>query len=116
MKKKINKQFLDFLSIRHTIPYMKAELAWHTKNVDDQGNIIEMKIWRVKETADKPHGLKYSLAYIENGQRIVGYDNAEGKKDHKHYLDKEFPYRFENIDKLIEDFLKDVKKAKGGNL
>ena len=75
-----------------------------------------MKIWRVKKTDDKPHELKYSLVYIEKRQRIVCYDNAEGKKDHKHYFDKEFPYRFEGIDKLVRDFSEDVKKAKGGNL
>ena len=59
--------------------------------------------------------MKYSLVYIENGQKIVGYD-AEGKGDHKHYFDKELPYSFESIDKLVKDFLEDVKKAKRGEL
>ena len=95
---------------------MKARLIFHVKHVDEHGNIVEMKIWRVKKTADKPHGLKYSLVYIENGKRIVGYDNSEGKGDHKHYLDKEFPYSFKSVDKLIEDFLKDIQKAKRGEL
>jgi len=95
---------------------MKGRLLLHTKNVDIKGNIVEMKIWQVKPTKDKPHGLKYSLVYIEKGQRIVGYDNAEAKGDHKHYFDKEYPYQFESIDKLIKDFLADVRKAKRGEL
>jgi hypothetical protein len=95
---------------------MKAKLVFHVKNVDKQGNIVEMKIWQVKKTEDKPHGLKYSLVYIENGQRIVGYDNAEGKGDHKHYFDKELRYTFESIEKLVKDFWEDVKRAKSGEL
>ena len=62
-----------------------------------------------KKTQDKPHGLKYSLVYIEKGKRIIGYDNAEGKGDHRHYLDKEYPYKFTSIDKLIEDFWADLQ-------
>jgi len=95
---------------------MKARLIFHVKHVDEQGNIVEMKIWRVRKTEDRPHGLKYSLVYIENNERIVGYDNSEGKGDHKHYLDKELPYSFKSVDKLIEDFLEDIQKAKRGEL
>ncbi len=95
---------------------MEADLIFHTKNVDIQGNITEMKIWKVGIAEDKPKGLKYSLVYIENGQRVVGYDNAEKKGDHKHYLDKELKYLFESVDKLINDFFKDVEKAKRGKL
>lgn len=47
----------------------------------------EVKIWKVPESKDKPHGLKYSFAYIVKGERVVGYDNAEGKGDHRHYID-----------------------------
>ena len=31
---------------------------------------------------DKPHGYRYSLAYIVDGERVIGYDNGEGKGDH----------------------------------
>ncbi len=95
---------------------MKARLIFHVKNIDEQGNIVEMKIWKVKKTQDRPHGLKYSLVYIEKGERIVCYDNSEGKGDHRHYFDQEMPYSFESVDKLIKDFLEDVKKAKRGEL
>ena len=95
---------------------MKAELVFHTKHVNRDGSIIEMKIWRVEKTKDKPYGIKYSLVYIENGVRIIGYDNYEGKGDHKHYADKEEPYIFDGVDKLINDFLSDVNRFKRGEL
>ncbi|WP_461833403.1 toxin-antitoxin system TumE family protein [Desulfothermus sp.] len=53
--------------------------------------MVEIKIWKVKKTQDKPQGLKYSLVYIEKGKRIIGYDNAEGKGDHRHYWIKNIP-------------------------
>ena len=49
---------------------MKFVKLYHVKNVDSKGNIVEIKIWKVKKTQDKPHGLKYSLLYIEKGKRI----------------------------------------------
>ena len=75
-----------------------------------------MKIWQVPRSKDKPHGLKYSLVYIREGRRIVGYDNAESKGDHKHYWGREHPYRFKDMDTLIKDFYKDAEKARRGGL
>ena len=54
-----------------------------------------MKIWQVPHSKDKPYGLKYSLVYVREGRRIIGYDNAEGKRDHRHYRNKEYPYHFQ---------------------
>ncbi len=64
---------------------MSVELLFYRKNVEPNGDIVEMKIWQVPRSKDKPHGLKYSLVYIRDGKRIIGYDNAEGKGDHRHY-------------------------------
>ena len=57
-------------------------------------------------------GLKYSLFYCYDGQRIVGYDNERGKGDHKHLGALEFRYKFESVDKMIADFLHDVERMK----
>ena len=89
---------------------MKARLVWYDKVHDREDNIREIKIWRVKSTPDKPHGYKYSLVYIVNGRRVIGYDNAEGRGDHRHYEDNIEPYRFEGVDKLIEDFYSDIQR------
>ncbi|MBA4417040.1 MAG: hypothetical protein C0392_03880 [Syntrophus sp. (in: bacteria)] len=92
---------------------MKAILVTHQKVTDEQGNTIEVKVWRLSEPKeDKPHGYRYSLAYIVDGERVVGYDNGEGKGDHRHYGRKEEPYFFESIDRLFDDFLEDVRRYK----
>jgi Family of unknown function (DUF6516) len=66
-------------------------LIFHRNNILPNGDIVEMKIWQVPVSRGKPHGLKYSLVYIKEGKRVAGYDNGEGKGDHRHYLGKEFP-------------------------
>ena len=72
-----------------------------------------MKIWRVPVSSHVPHGLKYSLVYIVNGERVIGYDNAERRGDHRHDGDREEPYRFTSLDRLVSDFLKDVARWRG---
>ena len=58
---------------------MKGRLVLHEKITDDLGNTVEMKIWQVPDSADKPHGYKTPWSYIVGGDRVVGYDNAEEK-------------------------------------
>jgi hypothetical protein len=40
---------------------MKAELIIHNKAIDEYGNTVEIKLWAVEKSSDKPHGYKYSL-------------------------------------------------------
>lgn len=91
---------------------MKAESIYSHKRINSNGDIIEIKVWKVVKNRDKPHGYKYSLAFIRNGKRVIGYDNAEKKGDHRHYKDKEYPYTFKNIDKIFNDFYKDIRRFK----
>ncbi len=95
---------------------MSADLLFHRKNVEMNGDIVEMKIWKVPHSKDKPHGLKYSLVCVREGKRLVGYDNAEGRGDHKHYGAREYRYSFTDVGTLIQDFLDDVKRARTGEL
>ena len=101
---------LTAVSDWYMIPVMKAVSVKRTKDTDERGNTIEIKVWRVPRTPDKPHGLKYSLVYIVDETRVLGYDNAESRGDHRHYYDKEEPYRFTGIDRLLEDFYKDIRR------
>ena len=97
----------------HIIPLVKkARLIKHVKVREDNGNTIEVKMWQVAASPDKPHGYKYSLAYIVKGKRVIGYDNAEVKGDHRHYRDKVEPYRFKDLRTLTEDFYKDIERYK----
>ena len=91
---------------------MKSELIIHDK-VTHAGGIVEVKVWRVPRTEDKPYGFKYSLVYIIEGVRVIGYDNAEGKGDHKHSKGRETAYRFASVRKLIEDFFREVNSYEG---
>jgi hypothetical protein len=54
------------------------------------------------------HDYKYSLFYGYPGQRVVGYDNERGKGDHKHLDGSEEAYAFSTVEKLLEDFRRDV--------
>lgn len=47
---------------------MRTKLIYHDKVVEAKDSIIEITIWSVPTSADKPHGYKYSLVYIKNGR------------------------------------------------
>ncbi len=89
---------------------MKAELIYHEKKYYEDRSFREIKIWRVPLSSDKPHGYKYSFVYIVKGERVIGYDNAEGRGDHRHHGGKEQPYKFQSLEKLWHDFTGDVRK------
>ncbi|MGO9611585.1 MAG: DUF6516 family protein, partial [Dissulfurispiraceae bacterium] len=61
------------------------ELAYHEKRYFAHGSFQEIIIWRAPCSEDKLQGLKYSSAYIVAEERVIGYDNSEGKGDHRHY-------------------------------
>ena len=92
----------------------KAILLFHDKAQYPDGAILEMTIWQIPlYTAERPHGLKYSLYYGRGGERIIGYDNETGKGDHRHYRAREEAYDFSGPEQLIADFLADVKLERG---
>jgi hypothetical protein len=78
------------------------------------GWIVQIRIWRLPLVSDERlHGLKYSLFYGRKGERIIGYDNEAGKGDHRHYRERQEPYLFTTMEKLIADFWDDVRKEMG---
>jgi hypothetical protein len=94
--------------------HMKAKLIYQEKFIYEDGSIREMVLWRLPEkTYDRPHGLKYRLFYgLADGTCVVRYDNETGKGDHRHIGGRECIYTFENIEKLIEDFMGDIESAR----
>lgn len=64
---------------------MRAEPLLIRKRVYPNGDIVEIKAWFVGKSKDKPHGFKYSLVFIRDGKRVIGYDNAEGKGASVHF-------------------------------
>ena len=93
---------------------MKARLLFHERRLFDDGAIMELKIWRVPGAAPPTmHGLKYSLFYGYPGRRLVGYDNERAKGDHRHLGERELPYAFVSVERLVADFLDDVRRIRG---
>jgi len=90
---------------------MKAKLLAQSKRVCPDGSIIERVIWQVPTPVPPTtHGFKYSLVYIRDGVRVVGFDNERGKGDHMHLDGQELPYLFTSIDQLIADFSREIKQ------
>lgn len=56
---------------------------------------------------------EFTLFYGRDGERLVCYDNERGKGDHRHVVGEEEPYVFTSVEKLIEDFKTDVRRARG---
>jgi hypothetical protein len=92
---------------------MKAQLIYRWQDVTPEGHIIEIVVWLVPSSVEPcQHEYKYSLVYVVEGRRVVGFDNERGKGDHCHLDGIEQPYTFVSIDKLIEDFLQEVAKRR----
>ena len=89
---------------------MKATLIRHSRLCFPDGGVIEVKLWSVPPSPDKLHGFKYSLVYIEQRKRIIGYDNGERRGDHRHFEGREESYEFRTVDDLIADFIADVDR------
>ena len=71
---------------------MKAHLLFHQRIDYDDGDIVEMVIWRVPSSVPpSTHDLKYSLFYGRRGVREIGYDNERGKGDRWHLREIETP-------------------------
>lgn len=78
------------------------------------GSILRIRVWEVVEPVPpSEHRFKYSCFYGRPGARVVLYDNERGKGDHRHYDEREESYRFESIERLIADFLADVRRERG---
>jgi hypothetical protein len=92
---------------------MKAELLIRERFVFPDGSLAEMVVWRVPEPVPPTiHGFKYSLVYVIAGERVVGFDNERGKGDHRHLRDRELPYAFVSVDRLLDDFVAAVDEVR----
>jgi hypothetical protein len=90
--------------------YMKARLLARSKEVRDDGSIVEVVVWELTEPLPpSPHCFKYRLYYGAAGQTRVRYDNERGKGDHRHRGLVEEPYVFTSLDRLLDDFEHDVE-------
>ncbi len=88
---------------------MKAVLLARTKDIQADGAIVEVVVWELLEPVPPcVHLYKYRLYYGSNGVSRVRYDNERGKGDHRHIGPLEDPYTFVSIEKLLDDFERDI--------
>lgn len=88
--------------------------------IDKGGYWVKFVVHQVLLTADKPHGLDYTLTlHGADGERLVGFDNAHpvaghGKgaaKDHRHRLRTVKPYDYTDAGALVAAFWKEVESV-----
>lgn len=90
----------------------EATLVFRTRDAH-AGGLIEIVVWAVpKPVPPSDHGFKYRLAFVRDGQRLVGYDNERGKGDHRHIGAVETPYTFVDVPTLLADFMRDVEDSR----
>lgn len=91
--------------------YMKASLLARAKEIRDDGAIVEVVIWELPEPlSPSTHNFKYRLFYGTADEERVRYDNERGKGDHRHIGSKEELYVFSSIDRLLDDFERDIQE------
>jgi hypothetical protein len=84
------------------------------KVIDEEGNIVELAIWRVPVTPRVPAGVRYRLAFVRAGEAApaVLYDNHHPKGSHRHVEGVEESYAFQDVDALLVDFRADVRRVR----
>ena len=101
------------------------DLHGETLFVDDAGHSVKFVVVRTEGTAERPHGLSYSLTlHAPDGARLVGFDNAHpmrerrgpgggqrAEHDHRHRLRTTRPYEYEDAATLLADFWKEVDQV-----
>ncbi|MGB6689183.1 MAG: DUF6516 family protein [Terracidiphilus sp.] len=86
--------------------------------VDPAGGYwVRFVVTQVPLTAEKPHGLDYSLTlHGRDGERLVGFDNAhrlekqkrDSPQDHRHRIRTVKPYEYRDAATLLADFWTEV--------
>ena len=101
------------------------DLHGQTLFVDEAGHWVKFVVVRTEATAERPHGLSYSLTlHAPDGERLVGCVNAHavregrgpgrrrsGEYDHRHRLRAIRSYEYMDAVSLLEDFWKEVDKV-----
>ena len=90
--------------------HMRAIALARSKEVRDDGTIIEVVIWQLPEPLPpSTHFFKYRLYYGTAAECRVRYDNERGKGDHRHVGGRELDYDFVGVERLLDDFELDVE-------
>lgn len=90
--------------------YMKGKPVARAKEIRDDGTIVEVVIWEVPVPVSPcTHYFKYRLFYGTAESERVRYDSELGKGDHRHVSGTEEAYSFSSVDRLLDDFERDIQ-------
>ena len=83
------------------------------KQLYEDGSFVQFRIWQLTEpVVPATHLYKYSIVYIVDGIRVIGFDNERGKGDHFHLHGVEYRYQFVSIRSLLLRFQELVDKER----
>ena len=89
--------------------YIKAVLLARAKDIRSDGSIVEVVVWQLPEPLQpSTHSFKYRLYYGAGGVSRVRYDNERGKGDHRHIGEQEEDCDFTTVERLLDDFERDI--------
>jgi hypothetical protein len=89
---------------------MQAVSILNRRVADAHGGFAEYVVWLLPEPLPPSrHPYKYRLAYVVNRECVVRYDNERGKGDHRHFAGHESAYVFTTVDRLLDDFERDIQ-------
>lgn len=88
----------------------KADLVSREQFLLAKGVRVEIVVRQLpRRLPGSTHHFKYRVALIARGVCVLRYDNEAGKGDHKHIAEREEPYQFFDLERLLMDFRADVE-------
>jgi hypothetical protein len=92
----------------------RATLLRRRKWTDDRGTLYEVILWEVGRSRRYPEGIRYRLAFIRSGEEVPALlcDNHH-PKGHRHFGDREEPYPFTTVRRLVADFVTGARALAG---
>lgn len=87
-----------------------ARLLLRERRILGEDRFAEIVVWQLpRPLAASRHPFKYRLAFVVDGVCVLRFDNETGKGDHKHVGEREVPYAFSGLNRLIADFWDEVE-------
>ena len=84
---------------------MQAVLILDDRYPQGDHAFVAVRVFRVPtQVPGSAHDLKYSLAYVVDGECVLRFDNEAGKGDHFHRGKTEAQYVFSSLEQLLADF------------
>ena len=84
---------------------MQAMLILDDRYPQGDHAFVAVRVFRVPtKVSGSTHDIKYSLAYVVEGECVLRFDNEAGKGDHFHRGGLEEPYAFTSLEQLLAYF------------